>query len=114
MLGARAPDRAWVAAAAGPRGQDALAIYNAGEGRAEVTVTPLDGDGVPLPGAPLSVDAGARATLRLDDKAAAEGAAVLIEANQVLVVERFSGDGAPTQGGAVAAALGRTEAAAAG
>ncbi len=107
VLGARVPDRAWVAVAPGPRGQDALAIYNAGEGQAEISVTPLDGDGVPLPGEPLRVDPGVRATLRLDDKAAAKGAAVLVESNQVVVVERFSGDGAPVLGGAVAVALGR-------
>jgi len=107
VLGSRDPDRAWVAVAAGPRGQDALAIYNAGEGQAEVTVTPLDGEGVPLPGGPLRVDAGVRASLRLDDKASTKGSAVLVESNQLLVVERTSGDGAPTQGGAIAAALGR-------
>ena len=107
VLGGRDPDKAWVAAEAGPRGQDALAIYNAGDGQAEVTVTPLDGDGVPLPGEPLRIDPGVRATLRLDDKPSARAAAVLVEANQLVVVERDSGDGAPTQGGAVAAALGR-------
>lgn len=107
VLGGRDPDRAWVAAEAGPRGQDALAIYNAGDGQAEITVTPLDGDGVPLPGEPLRIDPGVRASLRLDDKASARGAAVLVESNQLVVVERDSGDGAPTQGGAVAAALGR-------
>jgi len=106
VLGGRDPDRAWVAVAAGPRGQDALAIYNAGDAQAEVTVTPLAGDGVPLPG-PLRIDPGVRATLRLDDKSSAKGEAVLVESNQVLVVERYSGDGAPTQGGAVGAALGR-------
>jgi len=105
VLGGRIPDRAWVSAAAGPRGQDTLAIFNAGDGRAEVTVTPLAGDGVPLAG-PLRIDPGVRATLRLDDKSA-KGAAVLVESNQLLVVERDSGDGAPTQGGAVATALGR-------
>jgi hypothetical protein len=108
VLGGRVPDRAWVAVASGPRGQDALAIYNAGEGQAEVTVTPLDGEGVPLSGGPLRIEPGVRASLRLDDKPSGKGAAVLVESNQVLIVERNSGEGgAPTQGGAVAAALGR-------
>lgn len=107
VLGGRDPDRAWVAVAAGPRGQDALAIYNAGEGQADVTVTPLDGDGVPLPGGPVRVDPGVRGSIRLDDKLTGKGAAVLVESNQPLVVERDSGDGAPSQGGVVAAALGR-------
>ncbi len=106
VLGGRSPDKGWVAATVGP-GQDTLAIYNAGEGQAEVTVTPLRGDGVALPGEPLRVEPGARATLRLDDKASAKGAAVLVESNQLLVVERDSGEGGPTQGGAVSAALGR-------
>ncbi len=107
VLGGRDPDRAWVAVVAGPRGQDSLAIYNASDGQAEVTVTPLDGDGVPLSGGPLRIDPGVRASLRIDDKTAVKGSAVLVESNQLLVVERDSGDGAPTQGGAVAAALGR-------
>jgi len=106
VLGGRSPDRGWVAATAAP-GQDTLAIYNAGEGQAEITITPLDGDGVPLGGEPLRVEPGVRGTLRLDDKAAAKGAAVLVESNQLLVVERDSGEGGPTLGGAVAAALGR-------
>lgn len=106
VMGGRVPDRAWVAAAAAP-GPDALAIFNAGEGQAEITVTPLDGAGVALPGEALRVDPGVRGSLRLDDKPAAKGAAVLVESNQLMVVERDSGDGAPTQGGAVAAALGR-------
>lgn len=106
VLGGRIPDRAWVAAAAGP-GQDTLAIYNAGEGQAEVTITPLDGQGVTLAGDPLRVQPGARATLRLDDKATTRGSAVLVEASQPVVVERDSGEGAFSQGGAVAVALGR-------
>ena len=105
VLGGRIPDRGWVAVAASTRGQDALAIYNAGEGQAEVTVTPLDGDSVPLE--PVRVDPGVRASIRLDDKLPTKGAAVLVESNQLLVVERDSGDGAPTQSGAVAAGLGR-------
>jgi hypothetical protein len=107
VLGGRDPDRAWVAVVGGPRGQDGLAIYNAGEGQAEVTVTPLDGDGVPLTGGNLRVDPGVRGSLRLDDKLPGKGAAVLVESNQPLVVERDSGDGAPTQGAVVAVALGR-------
>jgi len=106
VLGGRVPDRAWVAATNGP-GQDSLAIYNAGEGEAEVTVTRLDGDGSLLPGEPLRVEPGARATLRLDDKGSAKGTAVLVESNQLLVVERNSGEGAASQGAAVAVALGR-------
>ena len=105
VLGGRSPDRAWVAASVGP-GPDALAIYNAGEGQAEVTVTPLDGDGVAL-GNVLRVEPGARASLRLDDKPPAKGTAVLVESNQLLVVERDSGEGPFAQGGAVAVALGR-------
>ncbi len=106
VLGGPSPDRAWVAVAASP-GQDTLAIYNAGEGQAEVTITPLDGEGVALAGDPLRVEPGTRATLRLDDKASAKGAAVLVESNQLLVVERNSGEGAGAQGGSVAIALGR-------
>ena len=106
VLGGRSPDRAWVAGAVGG-GPNGLAIYNADEGEAEVTVTPLDGEGVPLPGNALRVQPGARASLRLDDKPTARGAAVLVESNQLLVVERDSGEGASTQGGAVAVALGR-------
>ena len=106
VLGGTTPDRGWVAAAVGP-GQDALAIYNAGDGLAEITVTPLDGDGVPLAGEPLRIGPGVRGSLRLDDKPAAKGNAVLVESTQPLVVERDSGDGAPTQGGTVAVALGR-------
>ena len=106
VLGGRNPDRGWVAATAGP-GQDTLAMYNAGEGQAEVSVTRLDGNGSALPGEPLRVEPGARATLRLDDKLAARGTAVLVDSNQVLVVERSSGEGASIQGAAVAVALGR-------
>lgn len=106
VLGGRAPDKAWVAASAGP-GLDALAIYNAGDGQAEVTITPLVGNGVPLPGVPLQIDPGVRGSLRLDDKAPAKGAPVLVESTQPLVVERNTGDGAATEGGAVAVALGR-------
>jgi hypothetical protein len=107
VLGGRDPDRAWVAVLGGPRGQDGLAIYNAGEGQAEVTVTPLDGDGVPIAGGPLKVEPGVRGSIRLDDKLVGKGGAVLVESNQLVVVERDSGDGAPTQGSVVAAALGR-------
>ncbi|MEO5680580.1 MAG: hypothetical protein ABIS47_13025, partial [Acidimicrobiales bacterium] len=106
VLGGRVPDKAWVAVSAGP-GLDALAIYNAGDGQAEITITPLAGDGIPLPGDPLRIEPGVRGSLRLDDKATAKGAAVLVESTQPLVVERNSGDGAATQGGAVAVALGR-------
>ena len=106
VLGGRSPDRAWVAAAGGS-GQDALAIYNAGDGLAEVTVTPLDGEGVPLPGELLRIEPGVRGSLRLDDKAAAKGNTVLVESNQLLVVERGGGEAAPAQGGTLAVALGR-------
>ncbi len=106
VLGGRTPDRAWVAGPVGS-GQDALAIYNAGEGQAEVTVTPLDGQGVALAGSALRVEPGARGTLRLDDKPPTRTKAVLVESNQLLVVERHSGEGASAQGGAVAVALGR-------
>ena len=107
VLGGRDPDRAWVAVASGPRGQDTLAVYNASDTQGEVTVSALNGDGAPVTTDPLRVEPGARATFRLDDKPAARGSAVLVESSQLLVVERYSGDGGPTQGGAVAAALAR-------
>lgn len=108
VLGSPMPDRAWVTVLGGPRGQDSLALYNAGDGQAEVTLTPLDGDGGLLPGGPLRITPGGRATFRLDDKANATGGGLLIESTQPIVVERDSGDGAPTQGGLVAVAVGRT------
>jgi hypothetical protein len=105
VLGSRVAGRTWVSPVAGTRGADNIAVINAGEGEAGLTVVVLDGTGRTLATEPVRIAPGGRGSLKLPDDA--KGRSIRIAADQPVVVERFSGDGTATVGGAVAVPLGR-------
>ena len=105
VLASRIASRRWVSAAGGARGADNLAVLNTGEGEAGVAVQVLDGSGRSISDQPLRIAPGGRGSLKLPDDV--KGRAVRVVADQPIVVERSSGEGSPTTGGAVAVPLGR-------